>query len=401
MSSKTKKSFFPLIQLFLCVAIALFLTGLSAGFAHADDSQQTPNLAAGSVATAASSNQAVSEVPYEGDGIFFIHIGYNADALVGMSADNRVNNVPVVVCPKKNTNLRRFQLVSTGIRGEYFIKNVATGRLMTVDTNTASGSGVTMQTDNAWDSQKWAVTVNADNTVSFTNILTKTMLTVAGGTPISGVALNLQKAEANTSQRFSLIATKRNKNEKVQINVPCKKQNPQLPTGCESVALVNALNYWGFHLSKTSIAKKWMPYGRNGVYNFIGNPRNSSGWIICAPGIAKTANKFLKSKNSNIKAIVVKGKGIKKLRKYLDQGYPVIVWTTIGMGDPGRLVTYRSGYPLRYNNHAVVLSGYNPKTGAYKVSDSLRGKVWRSSKRFTYLYNKMGKQAVVLVDNVN
>ena len=72
------------------------------------------------------------------------------------------------------------------------------------------------------------------------------------------------------------------------------------------------------------------------------------------------------------------------------------MWTTIGMGSPGGLSAYRSGYPLRTNNHAVVLTGYNPKNGAYQVSDSLAGRVWRNGKRFTSLYNVMGKQAVVL-----
>lgn len=36
-------------------------------------------------------------------------------------------------------------------------------------------------------------------------------------------------------------------------------QNPELPTGCESVALTNALNYYGFGLGKTVIADAYMP----------------------------------------------------------------------------------------------------------------------------------------------
>lgn len=399
MPSQIKKSLSPLIYLFFCIAAAIFLAGLLTSFAYADDAQQTPNLTAGSVNAAdqaSASSKSTDGVPFEGAGTFYIAVSKSPKLVLGMKGNNRINNVRVVVRPKKNTNLLKFRLIRTDKKGQYLIKNVATGRLLSVDTRTEPLTKATMRTEHTWKSQKWSVIVNDDNTVSFMSVLTKTLLTVNGENPVDGVKVSLRKANANRIQRFSLVKTKRKKDERVQIKVPCYMQNPQLPTGCESVALVNALNYWGFHLSKTSIANNWMPYGGNGVYNFIGNPRDSSGWIICAPGIAKTAKKFLKGKDTEVRAKVVKGESLKSLRKYLDMGYPVIVWTTIGMGSPGRLVAYRSGYPLRYNNHAVVLCGYNPTTGDYKVADSLRGTVWRKSKRFTYLYNKMGKQAVVL-----
>ncbi len=38
------------------------------------------------------------------------------------------------------------------------------------------------------------------------------------------------------------------------VDVPCYLQYPELPTGCESVALTNLLNYYGFGLGKTIIA---------------------------------------------------------------------------------------------------------------------------------------------------
>lgn len=36
----------------------------------------------------------------------------------------------------------------------------------------------------------------------------------------------------------------------VWVDVPCYSQYPELPTGCESVALTNLLNYYGFRLGK-------------------------------------------------------------------------------------------------------------------------------------------------------
>ena len=38
------------------------------------------------------------------------------------------------------------------------------------------------------------------------------------------------------------------------VDVPCYSQYPELPTGCESVALTNLLNYYGFGLGKKIIA---------------------------------------------------------------------------------------------------------------------------------------------------
>ena len=51
------------------------------------------------------------------------------------------------------------------------------------------------------------------------------------------------------------------------VDVPCCSQYPELPTGCESVALTNLLNYYGFGLGKTIIADYYLPKGSNG--NFV------------------------------------------------------------------------------------------------------------------------------------
>ena len=51
------------------------------------------------------------------------------------------------------------------------------------------------------------------------------------------------------------------------VDVPCYSQYPELPTGCEWVALTNLLNYYGFGLGKTIIADYYLPKGSNG--NFV------------------------------------------------------------------------------------------------------------------------------------
>ena len=262
--------------------------------------------------------------------------------------------------------------------------------------STKNGANVDMYKWTGSNSQKWRIEFNADFSLKITNAQTGLSLDTAKSSTAKGanVIVSTVNAKSNT-QKFWITDTSYGK-EVVRIGVPCYMQNPELPTGCESVALTNALRYWGYNLGKTTIASSYMPYGDNGVYDFIGNPYNNSGWIICAPGITNTANKYLKQQKSDITARNITGTSLSGLRSYLDKGQPVVVWTTIGMGEPGYVHWYSSGYPLRNNNHAVVLTGYDPFDNTYQVADSLAGTVWRNGSRFEYLYNAMGKQAVVL-----
>ena len=277
------------------------------------------------------------------------------------------------------------------------MENVATGRRLAAKEQAASKANAQMCTAKKTKLQRWKIMKYPDGTVSFKNVATKLMLRLAGKGKV-GANVNLRAASNAKTQRFKLIKTSKNKQETVKLEVPCYMQSPQLPTGCESVALTNALRYWGFKLDKTTIANRWLPYGSNGVYDFIGNPHDSSGWIICAPGIANTARRYLNSKKSDLNIKIYHGTSLKDLRHYLNEGCPVIVWATDRMRSPGPMRAYRSGYALRGNTHTMVLAGYNPKKNAYYLADSISGEVWRDAKRFESLFNAMGKQAVVIYD---
>ena len=90
------------------------------------------------------------------------------------------------------------------------------------------------------------------------------------------------------------------------VDVPCYSQYPELPTGCESVALTNLLNYYGFGLGKTIIADYYLPKGSNGnfVTAFDGNPRRNSGGLMgcVAPAITIAGNNFLRAAGSGKQA---------------------------------------------------------------------------------------------------
>ena len=188
----------------------------------------------------------------------------------------------------------------------------------------------------------------------------------------------------------------------VVLNVPCTIQNPELPTGCESVALTNALNYYGFGLGKTVIADAYMPKSSwDFVTAFWGNPHSASnGNCISAPGLTNTANSFLISSGSSLRAYDVTGTGFYDLYSYLEAGHPVIIWSTIGMQNLGSCyATQAYGgrvYRTYTNSHTVVLRGFNRSLGTVYIADSLAGYVSNSAQRIASLYSQRGAQAVVI-----
>ena len=187
--------------------------------------------------------------------------------------------------------------------------------------------------------------------------------------------------------------------DQIRLNVPCVMQFPELPTGCESVALTNLLLYHGFRLGKTTIADNYLSYGSNYAISFVGNPHSVNGAGVYPPGIVIAANRYLAAKGSSLRAYDITGSSMEQLYSYLDQGYPVLVWSTTGMASPyvtGHQSYGGRTYPWFSQEHCVVLKGYNRRTNTVYVSDSISGDLGRNASRFTDLYNQIGRFAAVI-----
>ncbi|MBQ9043556.1 MAG: RICIN domain-containing protein [Eggerthellaceae bacterium] len=302
---------------------------------------------------------------------------------------NRRDGANVMIYDSNNGNNQKFAVAYLG-SGQYSVRNAVTTRAVQ-----ASGANVQMQGWSGAAAQKWRADLVGAKTFRFVNVSTGTAMDVAGHATANSSNVVVSSGTAD-SQRFRLTATKR-VSETVSIGVPVIFQNPELPTGCESVALTEALNYYGFNLGKTTIADNYMPWsGDDFVYSFMGNPHTSYGAAIMAPGITNTANKFLSSRGSSLRATNITGSSFGSLYDYLDQGIPVVVWNTMYMHDPGYVQAYEDGYAMRSWTHAVTLSGYNPFNNTVLVADPLDGGVWRDRGRFEWLYNEMGRQAVII-----
>ena len=188
------------------------------------------------------------------------------------------------------------------------------------------------------------------------------------------------------------------------VDVPCYSQYPELPTGCESVALTNLLNYYGFGLGKTIIADYYLPKGSNGnfVTAFDGNPRRSSGGLMgcVAPAITIAGNIFLRAAGSGKQAKDVSFSSISSIKNRLTCGQPVEMWNTEWGSWPGGRYAARwyngHSYGLWGGNHAVVLKGYDDERGIVFLSDSINGNVTRNAQVFFGTWQQMDSQAVVI-----
>ncbi len=188
--------------------------------------------------------------------------------------------------------------------------------------------------------------------------------------------------------------------DSASVEVPEMLQNPELPTGCESVALTIALNSLGFDLDKTTIADDYLVMGTNFASSYVGNPFTSHGSGIFAPGLTDTANAFLEDQNSSYTATDITGTDFDDLLSYIDEGVPVVLWTTMYMSSvsfTGNNVTYEGKTYRWYNTeHCVVLCGYDRTNGTVLVSDPLSGIVTRDWDAFADIYETAGENAMII-----
>ena len=185
------------------------------------------------------------------------------------------------------------------------------------------------------------------------------------------------------------------------LAVPALQQYPELPTGCESVALTNVLLSYGFDLQKTEIADQWLPTSDTDFVNaFMGDPRTAEGHSCMAPAIVRAASAYLAAQGSSLEAVDLSGASFESLLQEVADGNPVLVWCTIDLQDAGAAysVANVSGrtYRLFAASHCGVLSGYNLNEGIVQVSDSLAGAVACDLETFAARYFQLGSQAVVI-----
>lgn len=178
-------------------------------------------------------------------------------------------------------------------------------------------------------------------------------------------------------------------------------QNPQFPTGCESVALTMALESLGYDLSKTEIVDQYLIYDdQNYAAGFVGDPRSTNGGGIFPPGLTNTANNYLQAQGSGYSAYNISGTAFTDLFSYVDQGNSVLLWITYNYENPvfnGNSVYYDGQEYLWYQKeHCVMLGGYNLTDNTVLLYDPMNGLYKVPIDTVESLYNQIGNFAVAI-----
>lgn len=190
---------------------------------------------------------------------------------------------------------------------------------------------------------------------------------------------------------------------KLYLKVPMIEQMPELPTGCESIALTMALAYEGFELDKDTIANDYLVYNReddNMARGYVGDPFSEEGAGCFAPALCRTAENFFEENGENRTVRDISGAAFEELLHFIAARTPVIVWTTMYMEEPeftGDSCTYQGReYRWYRQEHCVVLSGYDLEERTVQINDPLEGIVTRDMDAFRSIYDKTGQNAIAI-----
>lgn len=184
-------------------------------------------------------------------------------------------------------------------------------------------------------------------------------------------------------------------------------QNPELPTGCEITALAQTLNFYGFDIDKVDLCDMFMPIDINGYYTmndvYLGDPRSNNGFGCNAPVITMAASYYFTWIGSDWYSIDLTGMSLREVFYQVEQGRPVIVWSTIDQRETYEefQFTLGCGEDFYFNpyQHCLTVYGYDYNSGIVYVADPLAGNVQYDMERFERIYAIMGNQAVILCGN--
>lgn len=193
-------------------------------------------------------------------------------------------------------------------------------------------------------------------------------------------------------------------------NVPHILQTEDYPTGCESVAAVSLMQFYGIDITVDEFIDSYLPqadrpfsdgdvlYGESPWDYFIGDPRSTQGFGCYSTVIFNAMTRS-----------IPKGRSVKTERelsleeiaeKYVAKGSPVLIWATMEMKDAyeGKSWTLPDGGQFTFicPEHALLLIGFDDDM--YYFSDSLVGEDVTSypKKRCEAAFDALGRQAIVL-----
>ena len=201
------------------------------------------------------------------------------------------------------------------------------------------------------------------------------------------------------------------------MKVPLVNQCPNYPTGCEAASATMLLKYYGYDISLKQMVNtiprenlrtvNGKRYGPRITEKFVGDPRSgytsaNPGYGAFAPVVTKSLNNVITNQHGKHKAVNKTGASFSDLLTFLDQGKPVIVWSTYNMKTPTTVnawyIATSTGpeyfsYPR--GTHVCVLRGYDAKNIYLADPYGAKNKTFSRS-AFNDKYKLLGRQAIVL-----
>lgn len=233
------------------------------------------------------------------------------------------------------------------------------------------------------------------------------------------VNINSKSIEVKSENKMAeyvknYVRTKDGEIKVTEVFIPVKKilQLPELPNGCEITSLTAVLNYYGYDVTKTAMADKYLPkepfvkkgnkqYGANPYKAYAGDPRSQDGGFFSyAPPIIEAANKYFQAVGGKDHTLDISGSTREEIIRRIDKGIPVLVWVTLDLGKPKISSSWYfqdtgEKFDSPSNLHAVVLNGYDGKK--VHVMNPLVGQIKFNADAFFKSYDALGSHSMVVV----
>lgn len=178
------------------------------------------------------------------------------------------------------------------------------------------------------------------------------------------------------------------------LNVPYINQYAAgAPMGCEAASLLQCLHYKGYATNynlEGFLAEMPISPDNNPYNGFAGTPYKVLGDDIFQSIFPAPLTDWGKQYGN---VCNISGASVETLKQELLNNNPVVIYVPIYF-QKAKWKDYFHGTTL-FNMHVITLSGYDEKTGNYRVTDPIRGNVWIKKGIFERGYNYL-KWAVVV-----
>lgn len=218
----------------------------------------------------------------------------------------------------------------------------------------------------------------------------------------------INQVQAKTHSLKDLVGSR---SAKAVLDVPPIKQLPELYNGCEVTSLSMLLTSAGYPIDKMELAEKVRkdptPFQGTSLKQISqwGDPLE--GFVGDIKGKRKGYGVYHKPLYDLLKeympdmAVDLTGRDFSALEWAIDQGSPVVAWTTVSFQPTNQWVTWKKDdrtIKATFQEHAVLLVGFDEQH--VYLNDPLTGaKGFKVSKQsFMESWKQLGSQALTLVD---